>query len=166
MNFSIRQLNADDWAALKSIRLEALAAYPNFFGRSLADNQKLTDNDWQSMLADKNQAIFGLFDESKNMLTGITGVKKKDDTSDSALFFYSYIKPNYQGQKLSRLFYDARIAWAKENNCQNIIISHRESNITSKMANQAFGFKPTGKIEPRTWPDGTIEDEVFYELKL
>lgn len=46
-----------------------------------------------------------------------------------------------------------------------IIVSHRESNVSSKFANQKHGFRWTYDNE-RIWNDGLREKERFYELIL
>tara|TARA_B100002003_G_C13793006_1_gene391992 strand:- start:205 stop:537 length:333 start_codon:yes stop_codon:yes gene_type:complete len=46
-----------------------------------------------------------------------------------------------------------------------IIVSHRQDNVASKKANQAFGLITTHIVE-KTWPDGKIISEEFYELVI
>ena len=138
MNFFIRQLTPADWQQQKALRLEVLTLYPNVFSASLAETSQRPDVMWQENLAKNDRVFFGLFDNTTNEMIGITAVEKDTQAPEAALFFYSYIKPAYQGQKLSRLFYEQRIAWAKEN----------------------------GKVVSKTWPDGVVENEIFYELIL
>jgi len=78
----------------------------------------------------------------------------------------SYILPQYRGRGLSRKFYETRLAWIRNHpKFKRIIVSHRASNEASRRANQKHGFVQTERSS-HIWPDGQIEDEVFYELKI
>ena len=59
-----------------------------------------------------------------------------------------------------------RIAWARAHpTVERVLVSHRASNVASMRANQRHGFVLTGRA-PCEWPDGTVDDEVCYELRL
>ncbi len=58
--FSVIQLTPSDWKDYKSIRLEALAAHPNFFCPS-RDETKFTEEDWKQRLSNLNAETFGLY---------------------------------------------------------------------------------------------------------
>ena len=78
----------------------------------------------------------------------------------------SFIDKAYRGKGYSKLLYEARIAWIKEQNCfDQIRVSHRAGNETSRAANQSFGFKLKDK-EMIEWPDGQKDFEYNYELDL
>ncbi len=78
----------------------------------------------------------------------------------------SYLLPEYRGRGLSRLFYEARLRWiVEQERFERVVVSHRRSNEPSKRANERFGFVMTGTART-TWPDGTDDDELLYELRL
>lgn len=107
-----------------------------------------------------------MFDEDK--IIGLSSVFtwKTDKTGRTALLAMSFIAEAYRGKGYSKLFYESRIAWAKQQNqFEKILVSHREGNEASCAANQAFGFKFTGK-EIIDWPDGLKDFEHNYELKI
>jgi RimJ/RimL family protein N-acetyltransferase len=82
------------------------------------------------------------------------------------MFVMSYLLPEYRGRGLSSAFYEARLAWLRERpRYTSVVVSHRQSNEPSRRANQRFGFVPVGSV-PTQWPDGTVEDEATYELRL
>ncbi|MDQ3711040.1 MAG: GNAT family N-acetyltransferase [Acidobacteriota bacterium] len=89
-----------------------------------------------------------------------------DPTEKTALLWGSWLAPHARGKGLSELMYQTRINWAKEQRTvEEIIVSHRASNLSSKYANQKHGFVTTRKNE-KVWTDGATEDEIFYELKI
>jgi RimJ/RimL family protein N-acetyltransferase len=110
--------------------------------------------------------VFGLFEGRK--LIGITGVftDRGDSSGATAIFAMSFIEPEYRRRGLSRLLYEARLDWVRaQPQFERVVVTHRESNEASGHANQAFGFNRVGR-ESRTWPDGAVEDDIIYELRI
>ena len=164
MNVSIRQLNESDWRVFSQIRLKALQTDPLVFGSTYEKESQFVESDWRERLQANDSAIFMLFAEETPI--GITGVSvfRDDPTKRTAIFWGSWLAPEFRGKGLSDLMYKARINWAKEHpGIQRIIVSHRASNLASKYANQKQGFVFT-RTHEKTWADGAIEDEVCYEL--
>jgi RimJ/RimL family protein N-acetyltransferase len=126
----------------------------------------MTEAEWRSRLQAKDSAIFLIFEnETPIGMTGVS-VDRNDATKKTALFWGSWLTQQARGKGLSKLMYQARINWAKEQQTiEKIIVSHRASNLASKYANQKHGFVLTHKNE-KVWTDGAIEDEIFYELKI
>lgn len=162
-NYSLRRLLPSKWEDYKSIRLEALQTNPAMFGSNYQKEAAYTQQDWVAFLENDARAIFALYDMGS--LIGLTAVTLKKDDPSTAVLFASFIKSAYRGQGLSRLFYQARIDWAKLKNCSSITVSHRVGNEISKAANQRFGFKYVAAKEA-SWPDGVSADELIYTLQL
>jgi len=164
--YSIRKLGEDDWQIFKHIRLEALATDPFVFGSNSAAESERTEEQWREPLRSPKYGIFVLFEDE--LPKGITGiVVDRDDPSEStALLWGSWLAPEIRGKGLSKLLYESRITWAREHPwVERIIVSHRASNLSSKFANQAFGFVPTHVTE-KIWNDGVAEQEFHYELAV
>jgi GNAT superfamily N-acetyltransferase len=136
---------------------------PGFFGNSYAMEAAFTDLQWANRVVSPNSACFGLY--CANELIGLTGIFIDLAKPGYAYMTQSYIRKEHRGKGLSRLLYQARMAWAKEQGTRYLEIGHKESNLTSKAANQHFGFKYTRR-ESRTWPDGSTEDMLYYILEL
>jgi RimJ/RimL family protein N-acetyltransferase len=162
----IAALREEDWEILKAIRLKALQSDPGVFSSNYADEAKYEDYKWRSMLQEKNVQIFALFDKDKAI--GMTGVAidRGDPSGQRAVLWGSWLEPAYRKQGLSVLMYEARIDWARQHPvCRTVIVSHRASNANSERANQKHGFVFTHAVT-KTWPDGGVEDDVFYELRV
>ncbi|QIP11229.1 GNAT family N-acetyltransferase [Spirosoma aureum] len=162
--YFLYQFEKQDWMSLKSIRLEALREEPGVFGSSFSKEALLSDSSWQERLAAKDRAHFGLFLDNGECV-GITGIGKQTSAGNSVVLVASYIKKEHRGRGLSKLFYDVRIDWAKQNGYDKAIVSHRDTNLMSKAANQKAGFSFTHS-EERVWPDGIRSNELFYALFL
>ncbi|MBB2148082.1 GNAT family N-acetyltransferase [Pedobacter gandavensis] len=162
-NYSLHRMLPTEWEAYKSIRLEALQTNPEMFGSNYQKEAAYSQNDWVAFLENDARAIFGLYDMES--LIGLTGVAIKKEDATKAILFASFIKPLYRGKGLSKLFYEARIDWAKEKKCHIIVVSHRAGNEISRAANQRFGFKFL-QAKKIAWPDGEFADELIYALQL
>jgi len=164
-DISLTPFTLEDWEEFRAIRLEALKAHPNYFLWKYEDCVDQPQSFWQERLSFPRQEIYGLYSSVK--IVGLTGVFSHRDYPDgkTADFGMSYIRPDFRGEKLSRLFYEARIGWARTNYFDRILVSHHAENIRSKNAMLRFGFAPIGGHE-RTWPDGSVAMDVEYELRL
>jgi RimJ/RimL family protein N-acetyltransferase len=166
MSFSIRQLTEDDWREFSQIRLKALQLDPLVFGSNYEKESQFIEADWRERLQAKDSAVFMLFaGETPIGMTGVS-VFRDDPTNRTAIFWGSWLAPDFRRKGLSEMMYKARIKWAQEYpTVERIIVSHRASNLASKYANQKHGFVFTGTHE-KVWTDGKTEDEVCYELYL
>lgn len=161
--YSIRQLNPNDWQIYREIRLEALKNHPAYFSPS-KDETKFTKTDWKERLSNKNAASFGLFAENK--IIGLTGIVREGNNPQStrAHLVSSYIKNEYRKLGLSKLFFEVRMTWAKsQDNIKTLILEHRDDNLPSQMAHQKFGFRLVGSND-QTWQDGSIRPSLKYQL--
>ena len=160
----LRRLTSDDWQLFRDIRLEALQQGAHVFGSSYAREVEFTESMWRSRLPDdRSAAIWALFDGDE--CVGLTGAVCDRNDPDVAVFIASYLRPAYRGRKLSALYYQARIAWAKAEGFKVAHISHRSGNDASRGANQKFGFRYT-HTEKVIWHDGSDAEECFYILPL
>jgi RimJ/RimL family protein N-acetyltransferase len=158
--YSIRRFLPEDLALYKTIRLEALQLEPGMFGSSYAREASFTDQQWLQRINGDNSDCFGLFYGDR--LIGVTGIVIDWNDPTLALMTQSYIRREHRGKGLSRLLYEARLAWAAERpQVKRLRIGHRESNDISKAANQHYGFKYV-KRESCDWPDGSREDILYY----
>lgn len=161
--YSIRQFSAAGVEQYKSIRMEALQKEPGVFGSSYAREIAFTKEQWLDRLNNVSSACFGLYYGDE--LIGVTGIVFDKKEPGLAHMTQSYIRTMHRGKGLSHLLYDARIQWAKVKGIKVLRIGHRENNLRSKAANQQYGFKYSYR-ESINWPDGTVEDSLYYELRI
>ena len=161
MTIHVRRLLADDWRENRAIRLEALRECPGNFFTPLAEAEARSDDQWRGMLMSATLIVFGLFDGDR--LAGITAITRGGDGTGTLAM--SYIRPEWRGQGLSREFYAARLAWAREHGLSRLLVSHRADNEPSRRAMLAAGFRQVGS-RPHVWPDGAEVEDLQYELVL
>lgn len=162
-NYSLQRMLPSQWREYKSIRLEALKTNSEMFGSNYDKEFLYNENDWTSLLENDSRAMFALY--HSKLLVGLSGITLKKDDATTAIMIASFIKLPYRGKGLSKLFYQARIEWARQKKCKSIIVSHRFGNAPSKAANQQFGFKYS-HAEQVKWPDGVWAEELIYLLEL
>lgn len=161
----IRQLTENDWSMYREIRLEALAQEPEFFATSEDEANFISEN-WVEHITNPNGAIFGLF--HKGEIVGVTSIHRENDDPRSyrAWMGQSYIKPEFRGNHLADLLFEARIEWAKkQENIIALVVAHREDNQASKNAIQHNGFKFIGS-RTKTYVDGMPAKSLVYERTL
>ena len=162
--YAIRRLLPYEAEAYRAIRLEALQTEPGIFGNSYAKESDFPDEQWQARVSNPHGAVFGLYHGEE--LVGLTGIVVDAEVDPvTGYMTQSYIRPEHRGRRLSRMLYDARIAWARERGLKRLTIGHRESNAVSKAANQRYGFRYMHR-EEQLWSDGGREAMVYYELEL
>jgi RimJ/RimL family protein N-acetyltransferase len=162
----IRALECSEWVAFRDFRLQALAAHPGVFGAAYATEVTKKPEEWQSTVGGPANQAFGLFDLER--LIGITAAFawREDPSGNTAVLAMSFILPEYRGRGLSRLLYETRLDWIRSRpQFTRIVVSHRASNEASRRAIERHGFRVTHRA-PRVWPDGTTEDQIFYELSI
>ena len=164
-NITLRPFRPDEWKAVREIRLRALKNDPGVFLPSYEEGLAMPESYWLDLAAQKNSRVFGLYDGDS--LIGLTSVftDRDDPSGKTAKLAMSYIDRAYRGRKLSRLYYRARIDWARENGFTRIVVGHRDGNDASRGANQAFGFKYF-ESEEITFGGGIRAVDHRYELFL
>jgi GNAT superfamily N-acetyltransferase len=164
MKMNIRPLLPSEWQTFRDLRLFALKSAPGMFESTYAQAATRSEADWRALLSGERQQIFGMFDSEK--LIGIAGVFTAKDDPAAAHLVMDFMLPAYRGKSLWRLMYDARLDWVRSRQTfRRAIVAARESNAPSLGAMRAAGFHQTRR-EMHTWPDGTTEDEIWFELKL
>ena len=162
-NYALERLLPSQWEEYKAIRLQALQTNPETFGSTFVKEAAYTQDDWISLLENQSRAVFALYYSTS--IIGLCGVAVKKEDRATAILFSAFIKIPFRGKGLSKMFYQTRIDWARQQGCTSITVSHRIGNERSKAANQRFGFKFSYANEV-TWPDGLQEDELIYALQL
>lgn len=166
MNINIKQIDENDWQEFRAVRLKALQTDPKVFGSHYEKEVLYSKQKWKEWISDKHQAIFIIYNDEKPI--GMTGIYIPQDivSKYKAVLWGSWLEPDYRRKGISDLMYKTRIDWAKQNlTLSKIEVSHRESNLASKFANQKHGFKLI-KEENKEWHDGITEKDVIYELNI
>ena len=164
-DYSIRRLGPTDWEDYRKIRLEALAKLSHLFCPS-RDEGKFSEADWKERLSNPNAAIFGLYHSSK--VVGLSAIVRELNKPDAvrAHLVSSYIQEEHRGKGLSKLFFESRINWAKEQgDIRVLVLERRDDNVFSERAHRRYQFRLAGSREQK-WPDGSNKPSLTFEMEI
>ncbi|NBX66390.1 MAG: GNAT family N-acetyltransferase [Proteobacteria bacterium] len=165
-SFLCRAFVPDEWQLCRDIRLEALLEEPSVFSSQYSLEEHKDEAYWRATASSDHCTMFAVFYEGA--VVGCVGIATmRDDVSgSSAILWGTYIKKQFRSNGLSRLLYKVLIDFAlTKKHWQKIHVSHRATNLTSKKATLAHGFKYV-RSKTKIWHDGIQEDELCYELDL
>ena len=146
-----------------AIRLEALRLEPGAYAQTHARAAALSQVEWSSRLSNPNSATYGLYDGDE--LVGLTAICIDPEAPDTGLLVQDYIRSSHRGRGLTRLFYDQRIAWARQRGLKQLLVGYRQGNEASLGGGLRCGFQLSHR-ERCEWPDGQTVDCCYYRLGL
>jgi predicted acetyltransferase len=151
MEFSIVLVQRADWNLLKEIRLESLLLEGINFGSNYIKEQSYQECEWVNFIGERDKRAF-FFLKNEAEIIGLTGIIRDQKDLEMGHLIASYIKAPYRRKGLSKLLFEARLNWARQNGLNNVAVSHRESNINSEKAikNSGFGFTHSTEKYGRT----------------
>ena len=158
MNCEIRQLQIQDWALWKEIRLEALKLHPEAFGSSYEEESLWEDEQFKHNLY-KNY-VFGAFVNDK--LVGVSGffILEPQKLKHRALLFAVYVRKENRGHGIAGQLLKEIITLARQSVIQLHCTVITENKGALKLY-QNHGFQIYG-TSPRTLKLG----EKFYDEHL
>ncbi|HEV2346291.1 MAG TPA: GNAT family N-acetyltransferase [Actinocrinis sp.] len=181
--WEVRRVRADEWRALRDIRLEALKDTPIGFGERYEDALAKPDDDWRERARRDAEAahtaLFAAFDPS-GRIVGTTGTFTKADsvlTDGRELVIYGvYVTPGQRGARrgvdrhsvdqpgVASLLFDAAIAWAREAGGADVItLSVHERNERAHAFYRRYGFADTGVRTPYNLDETALLIEMRFE---
>ena len=143
----IRELERQEWALFRELRLRALADSPNAFARTLAEALGQDDAYWvrltESVTAPGGQVMliaevedrpaglaFGLFDKERAKTGHVGGM---------------WVEPAARGRGAGRALLEAAIAWARARELDRLELWVTEGNGPAIRLYERSGFADTGR---------------------
>ncbi len=159
MNHLVRTVSEDDWAALRSIRLKALADSPSSFGSTFAREQAFTEELWRERA--RGSATTRLFLATKERAAiGVAGVF--DEGDGSVQLVSVWVSPEHRCRGVGRALTTAALRFAAERGFVIVRLWVTDGNATARALYEQLGFTPTGKRQPLP-SDPALEE---HELEL
>lgn len=158
MNCEIRQLQEQDWALWKEIRLEALKRHPEAFGSSYEEESLWTDENFKQNLVKSD--IFGTF--INHNLAGAAGffIYDPQKLRHKGMLFTLYVKEDHRGQGIAGRLLETVIHHART----RVLQLHCSVNVENQEAfklYQKHGFQIFG-----TEPRASKVNNTFHDLHL
>jgi ribosomal protein S18 acetylase RimI-like enzyme len=168
---TVRSIGADDWRALRELRLEALRTCPADLTADLAQAEARPEAEWREWAMrdgrDGRNVIFLAFAEDAEP-AGMAGVRGEANPKlgHSANLWGVYVRPAHRRMGLARRLVDACVGFARERGFVTIKLGVRADNHAAADCYRAAGFVPFG-VEPlATFVGGRFYDETLMVLRL
>lgn len=164
-----RILTADDAAAWRTIRLEALESDPEAFGASIEAHHKLTDAEIRSRLAFDMEERFVVGAFSENELVGTAGFVREPGLKErhKGRVWGVYLRASYRGSGVGRRMMTLLLEHARNiEGLEQINVSVATTQTAARALYRALGCVMYG-CEPRGLKvNGRYIDEEHLVLQL
>ncbi|MER6956481.1 GNAT family N-acetyltransferase [Streptomyces sp. NPDC000618] len=179
MNYKIRSIRADEWAAAKELRLIALrdpVAHLAFL-ETYETAAARPDSFWQERAVGAAEGAGGaqqIIAEGPDgeWVGTLTVLLEEAGTTDWAGFDVEqrqghivavFVQPEFRGIGLTEVLFDAGLEWAWAQDAERVrLIVHEENGRAQRFYRKA-GFEPTGVIVPL--PQAQGENELEFALE-
>jgi GNAT superfamily N-acetyltransferase len=167
----IRETTEDDWAAVRDVRLRALAEAPLAFGSTFGRERDRTEEEWRRWAGRgrTGEGVLFVADEGGRFV-GLAGgypeaEADEDEAQAQAIHLVSmWVDPAHRGEGLGRCLVEAVVGWARDRGARVVNLSVTDANDPAIALYTACGFRPTGDTQPL--PSNPAYGERKYRLDL
>ncbi len=144
VTITIRRIVRDDWRALKTIRLEALADTPDAYGSTWKENSTWSDAQWQNAAANRLYYLAYRDETVVGMASG--GL---NDAHPSTRWLYAmYVTPSERGRGIADQLVATVCQWARDERAGELYLHVTSSVARARAFYTRLGFRPTGETIP------------------
>jgi GNAT superfamily N-acetyltransferase len=151
---------ARDVAALRAIRLEALADTPDAYGETYAECVEWSEQTWAHKAAQWNFYLA----ESDARVVGMARGESHDARSDTRFLFAMYVSPSARGGQAARLLVDAVSAWAKAQGVDSLYLYVSNAVPRARAFYAKAGFVATGSSLSMHRDESLVCEEMCRDL--
>ena len=158
----VQQLSPRDWREFRRIRLAALADAPREFSSTLAEADRLSEEDWRERLAGQAQFVV----RADGQLVGTAGCFVEPD--GTAQLVSMWVNPDWRGRGAGGVLVSAVLGWARRAGYPDVRLWVTIDNGAAQRLYARHGFSPTGIIQslrPDT-PDPLEQEMVRTFVKV
>lgn len=168
---TIRRVRAGEWAAIRDLRLRALAEAPDAFWERLADVAARPDGEWQQQIAssatDPDRILLVVDPGAGAPLLGMAGAAPEfhdqaDDQADAVGVWGLWVDPAVRGTGAGARLLDAVDDWARPRGARWVVLWVNGHNTAVLDWYRRRGFEPAG----RQWHDENRSDDDRRYLQL
>lgn len=148
----VRRAGARDWAALRAIRLEALAEEPDAYGSTYVESVTYPDERWRWIVVDYRYYLA----EQGERVVGMASGGANELHPGTHWLYGMYVTPDARGTGVADQLVDAVIEWARGEGATALYLQVTASLPRSRAFYARSGFVETG--ERHTMPrDARLE---------
>lgn len=138
----IRKLRPKDAPAYRLLRLEALKAYPNYFGSGYEQQVLLNKLYFEQLIEEQSErgVMFGAFVDSN--LVGICGVTfEAQRLPDAGEIIQMYVQPEYQHKGFGRQLMNAIEGYCRKGRAKNLVLEVIRANTSAINLYTQLGYR-------------------------
>ena len=150
----IRTFLPDEWESYRDLRLRALADSPQAFGRTLAEEEARTPEEWSQRLSASATSpwwlcLIATMDVSnENRSVGIAFAQQLEESPDVAHLYSMWVDPIARGNGIGRRLVDAILNWARRRDVRQVVLQVTEGNQAAINLYARCGFLLTHETSP------------------
>jgi GNAT superfamily N-acetyltransferase len=140
-NLVVRRARADDWLALKTIRLEALRDTPEAYGSTIITALTFSEDRWRTMTA---QMCYFLV-ERGGQVVGMAAGGLNNDHAGAHWLYGMYVTPSARGGAAAVMLVDVVEEWARGEGATELHLDVTTCVARASAFYLKLGFRPTGE---------------------
>ena len=142
----VRGTVADDWQALRDIRLEALQDAPTAFGSTYERETERGEAHWRDRIARGGTFLAFVPEVTSSEPAGLIGGYQEDPVTVELVSMY--VRPRARGRSVGEALVATVIAWARNRNAAEVHLWVTETNAPARALYERCGFTLTGERQP------------------
>lgn len=151
----------EEWAAVRDVRLAALAADPDAFCATLDDERRVTTDEWRARVA--RDGATTLLARLGDEVVGLVTVLARDDGAADIVGFW--VRPAARGRRAGAALLDAALEVARASGRTRVTLDVGDHNVGAQRLYERFGFTPTGRRSTMPPPkDHVTEHQLARDL--
>ena len=158
----VRETVADDWQALRDIRLEALRDAPTAFGSTYERETERSEAHWRDRIARGGTFLAFVPEVSATQPAGLIGGYQEDPVTVELVSMY--VRPRARGRGVGEALVAAVIDWAGQRNAPAVRLWVTETNAPALALYERCGFALTGERQPVPSHPSINEVAMIYRL--
>ena len=163
----VRRLRADEWPALRAVRLAALADAPGAFGSTMARELAFGEAEWRERVANAPNFIAWCDDKPVGLVTVIC--RQNDDGTGSPPeweLVSMWVSPDARGSGAADLLVSAIADVVRAESGRQVTLWVADGNDRARAFYLKAGFRPTGLRQTYRRGDGSAFDEEKLAMPL
>lgn len=154
MQIDVRQAAADDWSAVRAVRLAALQESPDAFASTFDREAAFAEQDWLGRLNGPGSTFLALRSGQTSDPVGIGGGFPREGTVELVSM---WVAPPARGSGVASALVDAVLLWARETS-PTVHLWVTETNQGARALYERCGFTYTDERQPL--PSNPTLDEL------
>jgi ribosomal protein S18 acetylase RimI-like enzyme len=146
MAATILRAAPEDWAAVREIRLRALADAPDAFASRLADERDRPESLWRERLSRSDASTFLATGDGDPV--GLVTVYRDPDDPARAHIVSLWVSPDRRREGVATALTDAATDWARRAGVRTVSLWVTENNAAAKRLYERCGFVASGERMP------------------